>query len=90
MGGPPDVFWSSSGCRGLAGASGGVGAMARLSEEALAAWVAASCEESGVPVFVTDPRVLRQVAVAVGGCGWGGAQARQRGRSPPAPPTGST
>ena len=35
--------------------------MAGLNREQLAAWVASTCERSGVPVFVTDPSALVQV-----------------------------
>ena len=41
--------------------------MEGLSREEFAAWVAASCERSGVPVFVTDPAALVQVGRLVGG-----------------------
>lgn len=51
----------------MAGTSGGVGAMAGLSFDELAAFVAASCERSAVPVKVRDPRVIRDVAVLLGG-----------------------
>jgi hypothetical protein len=33
-----------------------------VSAEDVAAWLAASCAEQGVPVLVTDPRVLADVA----------------------------
>lgn len=39
---------------------------AGLSAEDLAAWVAKSCAAQGVPVKVTDPTVLRRVAVLLG------------------------
>lgn len=58
--------------------------MARLDGDSLAAWVAASCAASGVPVFVTDPVVLRQVAVVSAGVGGGGAQ--RGSAAPPRPP----
>ena len=38
--------------------SGGVGSMARLSDDALAAWAADSCKRSGVPERLTDPAVV--------------------------------
>lgn len=33
-----------------------------VSPEAVAAWLSASCAEQGVPVVITDPRVLAKVA----------------------------
>ncbi|GGN03806.1 hypothetical protein GCM10009721_33990 [Terrabacter tumescens] len=42
-------------------------AVVRLSGEELAAWVARSCELSGVPVFVADPAALGRVGRLVGG-----------------------
>lgn len=42
-------------------------AMARLSGDELAAFVAASCERSAVPVKVTDALVLRSVTVLLTG-----------------------
>lgn len=33
-----------------------------VSAEDVAAWLAASCAEQGVPVVITDPRVLADVA----------------------------
>ena len=42
-------------------------AMARLSGDELAAFVAASCERSAVPVKVTDPLVVRSVTVLLTG-----------------------
>ena len=47
-----------------------------LAGDELAAFVAASCERSGVPVKVTDPVVLEQVAVLAG------ARARRRALAP--------
>lgn len=40
--------------------------MERLSDEGFAAWVAASCERSGVPLFVTDTSALVKVGRLVG------------------------
>jgi hypothetical protein len=51
----------------VAGASGGVGAMARLSGDALAAWVSASCTRHGVPFKVSDPGSVRDVVVLLSG-----------------------
>ncbi len=34
-----------------------------MSAEDVADWLAASCAEQGVPVLVTDPRILADVAV---------------------------
>lgn len=48
--------------------------MGRLSNEKLALWVAASCSASGVPVKITDTRVLAQVAVLLTGRGPGSPQ----------------
>ena len=42
-------------------------AMARLSGDELAAFVATSCERSAVPVKVTDPLVVRSVTVLLTG-----------------------
>ena len=57
----------------------GVGAMARLSDEALVQWVAASCQRHGVPVKVTDALVVSKVAVLLSG---GKARpAAERGRA---------
>ena len=42
-------------------------AMARLSGEELAAFVAASCERSSVPLKVTDALVVRSVTVLLTG-----------------------
>lgn len=41
--------------------------MEGVSEQEFAAWVAASCERSGVPVFVTDPAALVRLGRLVGG-----------------------
>ena len=41
--------------------------MEGVSREALLAWVAASCERSGVPLYVTDPVALGRVGRLVGG-----------------------
>ena len=40
--------------------------LSHLSEEDLAAWVAASCAAQGVPVKVTDPGVVRRVGALLG------------------------
>lgn len=53
-----------------------MGPVARLEQEALAAWVAATCEASGVPMFVSDPVVLRQVATLSAEAG---GEGRKRG-----------
>lgn len=37
-----------------------------LDLDALAAWVQASCQRQGVPVFVSDPGVLTRVKALVG------------------------
>ena len=42
------------------------GAMTRMSADQLARWVEASCVLQGVPVKVTDARVVRQVATLLG------------------------
>lgn len=62
----------------MEGATGGVGAMARLTDEEVAAFVAASCRAQGVPVKVTDPLVLGEVAVLLGGRGRADGDPRQR------------
>lgn len=56
--------------------------MARLTGEDLAIWVAASCEEQGLPVKVTDPQVVRQVWVLLGASESGPRLVRQHGRGP--------
>lgn len=53
--------------------------MAGLSAEEFAAWVAASCQRSGVAVKVTDPASVRRVAVLLSGRA--GAQPAAAGRS---------
>ncbi len=60
--------------------------MEGLSGDEFAAWVKASCERSGVPVFVTDPGVLVQVGRLVGGRPGGSAR---RGSASAAPGRGS-
>lgn len=64
----------------MAGATGGVGGMGRLSSEELAAWVAASCETQGLPVKVTDPEAVRQVWVLLGASESGPRLVRQHVR----------
>jgi len=41
--------------------------LSHLSADEVAAWVAASCAAQGLPVKVTDPGVVRRVAVLLGG-----------------------
>lgn len=41
--------------------------MAGLSGDGLAAWVAASCERSGVPLKITDSKALHDVVVLLQG-----------------------
>lgn len=53
-----------------------------LTGEALAAWVAASCERQGVPLRVADAGVVRRVAVLLGGARPDAGEART-GRAPP-------
>jgi hypothetical protein len=55
-----------------------------LSDEQLAAWVAASCHAQGVPVKVSEARVVEQVRVLLTGQAGRTAPARTRGRSAPA------
>lgn len=58
--------------------------MGRLTPEALAAWVAASCERQGLPVKVTDTRVVGQVASLLSeGRARPGRQAQRRQAAPP-------
>lgn len=74
----------------------GVGVMARLTPEAVHAWVATSCEQQGLPLHITDPLVIEQVRVlltgepkpnSAGQAGPGAAgRARQR-EGKPAPDT---
>jgi hypothetical protein len=56
----------------------------RLSDEELAAWVAASCQAQGVPVKVSEARTVEQVRVLLTGQAGRTAPARTRGRSGPA------
>lgn len=56
-----------------------------VSPEQVAAWLAASCQAQGVPVVVTDARVLGQVAALLTPAAGGPAAARQRGKGRPAP-----
>jgi len=64
----------------LEGTAGGMGVMGRLSDEQLAAWVAASCHAQGVAVKVSDPRTVEQVRVLMTGQAGRTAPARQRRR----------
>ena len=47
-----------------------------VSREAVAAWLRASCAEQGVPVLITDPHVLADVAVLLSGQGVPGSARR--------------
>ncbi len=58
--------------------------MGSVTPEGLRAWVVASCAAQGVPLHVTDPRVLEQVRVLLTGGAGSPAQARQRERGGPA------
>jgi hypothetical protein len=51
----------------LAEASVGMGIVAGLSEDALAAWVAASCARQGVALKVTDVAVIADVVSLLNG-----------------------
>jgi hypothetical protein len=55
-----------------------------VSPEQVAAWLAASCQAQGVPVLVTDARVLGRVAALLTPAAGGPASARQRGKGRPA------
>jgi hypothetical protein len=61
-----------------------VGVVARLSDEQLVAWVAASCQAQGVSVKVSEARTVEQVRVLLTGQAGRTAPARTRGRSAPA------
>lgn len=66
----------------MAGRTRAVVAVARLSGDDLAAFVAASCDRSGVPVKVTDPGVVRSVTVLLTGtAAAAGGSRRRAGRS---------
>ena len=73
----------------MEGASGGVGPVARLTDDQVAAFVTASCAAQGVPVKVTDSKVLGDVVVLLGGGGRSDGPAseagpgRRAGRSEP-------
>jgi hypothetical protein len=54
-----------------------------VSPEVVAAWLSASCAEQGVPVLITDPHVLADVAVLLSGRGVPGS-ARSLGKARPA------
>lgn len=71
--------------------TGGVGAMAGLSEADITAWVEASCAAQGVPVKVTDPDAVRRVGVLLRTGDATGAQAKLRPVRPPPsqPPLGN-
>lgn len=58
--------------------------MGRLSDAQLAAWVTTSCHAQGVPVKVSEARVVEQVRALLTGQAGRTAPARQRGRSAPA------
>jgi len=60
-----------------------------VSPERLRLWVEASCAAQGVPVKVSDPRVLANVAALLAPAAGGSATARQRGRSRPAAASGA-
>jgi hypothetical protein len=53
--------------------------MGRLTDDELAAWVAASCAAQGVPEKVTDPYLVAQVGVLLTGRGGRTAPARSAG-----------
>lgn len=63
----------------MAGTAGGVGVMAGLSEESVRAWVEATFRAQGVPVKVTDARVVSQVAALLTGRAGRTAPARSAG-----------
>lgn len=55
-----------------------------LSRDAVAAWLAASCAEQGVPVLITDSNVLAKVAALLAppvAAGRATARSASRGRS---------
>lgn len=52
-----------------------------LNREEVAAWLAASCAEQGVPVLITDPHVLAKVAALLSPPPAGSETARSAGRS---------
>ena len=53
----------------MEGAAGGVGPVARLTDDQVAAFVVASCAAQGVPVKVADARVLGDVVSLLKGLG---------------------
>jgi hypothetical protein len=53
--------------------------VATLSREELAAWLAASCAEQGVPIQVTDPQTLAKVAALLAPGGGGPRPRAKRG-----------
>jgi hypothetical protein len=68
----------------VGGSAGGVGALAGLNGFDLGAFVAASCEASGVPVKVTDPGAVRAVVTLLSGtAGGSGVAAPSQTRSDP-------
>lgn len=81
----------------VARATLGVGVMARLDDDTVRTWVTRSCHAQGLPVTVTDPRIVEQVRVLLTGqakmgsesrTGRGTAErARQRERQPDQPST---
>lgn len=54
-----------------------------LSQDAVAAWLAASCAEQGVQVVITDPHVLAKVAALLAPPATGPETARGPGRGRP-------
>lgn len=51
-----------------------------LTDEEIRRWVAASCQDQGVPLTVTDPSTVRQVAVLLTGRAASQPAERARGR----------
>ena len=81
MGGrQPSYVWHVRQCLGMAGAAGGVGAMAGLNDFDLAAFVEASCRRHGVPVKIRDVGVHRDVALLLSGRAVRGAAQRDPDR----------
>jgi hypothetical protein len=76
----------------VARATLGVGIVARVDDDTVRAWVSRSCHEQGLPLTVTDARIVEQVRVLLTGQAKPGSgsraerrtadRARQRERQP--------
>ena len=79
----PIRYWRSDDQDGWAWSAGGVGAMGRLSDDEVRAWLAASCTAQGVPLLVTDDVAVNDVCALLG-ARTGGPARRGSAEEPPA------